>query len=180
MAGNDFEHRSEHSIEFQVLFLQHLLGTDSFTMIPILCGSLMANLPAYNRISYLEKVGPFLAELKRIMIESGEETLLVAGVDLSHIGPKFGHESPAGYMASRVEAHDRALLHALTEADADLFWEESIKVQDQYNVCGFSALACLLEILPVCEGELLDYQMWHEAATRSAVSFSAVAFTETK
>lgn len=177
VAENDFEHRSEHSIEFQVLFLQHLLGTDSFTMLPILCGSLMMNLPSYNQNAYLEKAGPFLEELKRIIREGDEGTLIVAGVDFSHIGLKFGHQNPAEYMASRAEAHDRNLLSALTEADGDLFWEESIKVEDQYNVCGFSALACLLKILPVCKGKVLDYQMWHEAATQSAVSFSAVAFT---
>jgi AmmeMemoRadiSam system protein B len=177
IAENDFEHRSEHSLEFQVLFLQHLLGTDSFTILPILCGSLMANLPSYNRNCYLEKVGPFLKLLKQIILEAEKEILIVAGVDFSHIGLKFGHQRPAEYIASRAEAHDRNLLKALSKLDADLFWEESISVEDQYNVCGFSALACLLEILPLCKGELLDYQTWHEAATQSAVSFSAVAFT---
>jgi len=176
VADNDFEHRSEHSIEFQVLFLQHLLGSDSFTMLPILCGSLVANLPAYNRNTYVEKTTPFLKELKQIVLEAPEETLIVAGVDFSHIGPKFGHGRPAEYIASRAKTHDKSLLDALCAADADLFWEESQKVEDQYNVCGFPALACLLEILPACKGQVLDYQLQHEAATQSAVSFSAVAF----
>ncbi len=176
IAENDFEHRSEHSIEFQLLFLQHLLGTDSFTFLPILCGSLAANLPAYNRKTYLERVSPFLKELKNITHESNEETIVVAGVDFSHIGLKFGHGSPAEYFEGRAEAHDKNLLKALSEEDADLFWEESERAKDQYNVCGFAALACLLEILPPCRGRVLDYHTWHEAATQSAVSFSAVAF----
>lgn len=176
-AANDFEHRSEHSIEFQVLFLQHLLGTDSFTLLPILCGALMTTLAAYDRNTYLEKVKPFLKELKQIILEADKETLIVVGVDFSHVGPKFGHERPAEYIASRAEAHDKSLLNALAESDADLFWEESQKVEDQYNVCGFPALACLLEILPLCKGQVLDYQQRHEAATQSAVSFAAVAFT---
>ena len=177
IADNDFEHRSEHSIEFQVLFLQHLLGADSFTVVPILCGSLMANLPAYNRNTYLEMAAPFLKDLKEIIFEADKETIIVAGVDFSHIGLKFGHERPAEYIESRAEAHDKNLLHAISEADADLFWEESKRVEDQYNVCGFPALACLLEILPLCKGKVLDYQLRHEAATQSAVSFSAVVFT---
>ena len=137
----------------------------------------MANLPFYNRNAYLERVVHFLKELKQIINGAGKETYIVAGVDFSHIGPKFGHEAPAEYIASRAESHDRNLLKALSEMDADLFWEESIKAEDQYNVCGFPALACLLEIIPFCKGEVLDYQMWHEAATKSAVSFSAVLFT---
>jgi AmmeMemoRadiSam system protein B len=177
IADNDFEHRSEHSIEFQVIFLQHLFGTESFTILPILCGPLMTNLPYYNRNAYLEKVGHFLKELKQIIFESEKENIIVAGVDFSHIGLKFGHETPADYIAGQAETHDRNLLKALSDVDADLLWEESLKVEDKYNVCGFSALTCLLEILPLCKGEVLDYQMWHEAATKSAVSFSAVLFT---
>jgi len=70
------------------------------------------------------------------------------------------------------------LLKALTALDADSFWEDSGKVKDQYNVCGFAALACLQEVLPPCKGHLLGYEMWHEEATRSAVSYAAMAFTD--
>ena len=176
IAANDFEHRSEHSLEFQVILLQHLLGTDTFTILPILCGSLMANLPAYDRRAYLEKTTPLLKELKQIISETGKETIIVAGVDFSHIGPKFGHGRPAEYIESQAEAHDKNLLHALSEIDADRFWEETKKVEDQFNVCGFPAMACLLEILPPCKGNVLGYQMRHEQATQSAVSFAAVVF----
>jgi AmmeMemoRadiSam system protein B len=176
IAKNDFAHRAEHSIEFQVLFLQHILPKDSFTIVPVLCGNLQTILSEYSRRAYREKAGAFLEALKDVLKHHGEETLLVAGVDFSHIGPKFGHEMPAQYMKGQSEAHDRALLAALSALDADSFWGESGKVKDQYNVCGFAALACLLEVLPPCKGRLLGYEMWHEEATRSAVGFAAVAF----
>ncbi|MBW1699993.1 MAG: AmmeMemoRadiSam system protein B [Deltaproteobacteria bacterium] len=178
IVAHDFEHRSEHSIEFQILFLQHLLGTETFTAVPILCGSLMANLTDYSRSAYLKKAGLFLNELKNLLQEREEEVLIVVGADFSHIGPKFGHDRPAAYMESTAEAHDKKLLDALCEMDADVFWEESRKVEDRFNVCGFPALACLLEVLPSSKGTVLGYQMRHEAATQSAVSFSAVVFTQ--
>jgi AmmeMemoRadiSam system protein B len=177
IARNDFAHRSEHSIEFQVLFLQHILPKGSFTIVPILCGNLQTTLSDYRRKAYRKKAGVFLQALKNIFEPQGKESLLVAGVDFSHIGPKFGHEMPARSMAAKSEAHDRALLSTLAALDADSFWEESGKVKDQYNVCGFAALACLLEVLPPCKGRLLGYEMWHEEATRSAVSYAAMAFT---
>jgi hypothetical protein len=180
MAKNDFAHRAEHSIEFQVLFLQHILPKGSFKIVPILCGNLQMTLSEYSRRAYREKAGAFLEVLKDILKHQGEETLLVAGVDLSHIGPKFGHEMPAQYLKGQSEDHDRALLKALTALDADSFWEDSGKVKDRYNVCGFAALACLLEVLPPCKGHLLGYEMWHEEATRSAVSYASVAFSEQK
>jgi hypothetical protein len=176
-APNDFSHRSEHSIEFQVLFLQHLLKQNSFTIVPVLCGSLLAGLPEYSRESYRRKAGPFLERVEQILSIKGNEILLVAGVDLSHTGPKFGHDQPARSLQNLSEAHDRILLKNLTSLDADRFWEESRRVKDRYNVCGFAALACLLEVLPDSRGQVLQYEIWHEEATRSAVSFASIVFT---
>jgi hypothetical protein len=85
---------------------------------------------------------------------------------------------PATHIQSQSEIHDRNLLQAVSQGDPEGFWGESIRVQDQFNVCGFSALACLLEVLPPSEGHILKYEIWHEEATRSAVSFAAMAFTQ--
>ncbi len=178
MAKDDFVHRDEHSVEFQILFLQHVLPKDSFRIVPLLCGSPQIALGEYSRRAYREKAGPLLEALQDILAQEGGEVLVVAGVDFSHTGPKFGHELPAHSLQRRSEAHDRALLEALAERNADAFWEESRKVKDQYNVCGFAALACLLEVLPACQGHILGYEIWHEEATRSAVSYAALAFTE--
>jgi AmmeMemoRadiSam system protein B len=178
IAADDFAHKAEHSIEFQVIFLQHVLDARPFRMIPILCGSLPTSLPEYKRAAYLDKAGPFLEAMREVVRDPDEETLVVAGVDFSHIGPKFGHDTPARHLESRSRAHDERLLHCVALRDADGFWDESIRVRDEYNVCGFAALACLLEVLPPGRGELLHYEIWHEEATRSAVSFAAVFFAE--
>jgi AmmeMemoRadiSam system protein B len=178
LAPNDFAHRSEHSIEFQVLFLQHLLEKDSFTIVPIICGSLLSALPEYTRDAYQEKAADFLESLKEIVKDASHGSLLIAGVDLSHIGPKFGHDMPARHLEGQSERHDKALLNALTMLDADKYWEESIRVKDQYNVCGFAAMACMLEVLPHCKGQLLQYHTWHEEATQSAVSFASAVFSK--
>lgn len=175
VSKDDFAHRSEHSIEFQILFLQRLLPVDSFTIVPILCGSVQSSVPEYLRSAYLSRVGPFAGVLRE-SLENPEETLLVAGVDFSHIGPKFGHDRPASQLETDATTHDRSLLESLCRLDAEQFWEESSRVGDRFNVCGFSALALLLEILPPCRGSTLHYEVWHEEATRSAVSFAAAAF----
>lgn len=177
ISENDFGHRAEHSVEFQVIFLQHLLPEDSFTIIPILCGPLMPSLSGYSRSAYMETAGPFLQALSGILSHGDHETLVVAGVDLSHIGPKFGHNMPATHLQSQSEMHDQNLLKAFSNMQTDVFWEESIGVKDQFNVCGFSAMACLMEILPPSRGQILGYEVWHEQPTRSAVSFAAVVFT---
>ncbi len=177
IAADDFVHRSEHSIEFQVLFVQHLLDDRPVAIVPILCGSLQVGIPEYSRQAYRQTAGPFLDTLRALLEEPGEDTLVVAGVDFSHIGPKFGHEMPATAMETQARTHDQSLLEHLRRLDADSFWEESRSVRDRFNVCGYSALACLLEVLPECRGEILHYETWHEAPTRSAVSFASAVFT---
>jgi AmmeMemoRadiSam system protein B len=175
IADNDFTHRSEHSIEFQLLFLRHMLREKIFTIVPILCGFPRECLEEYNRSAYLDRAGGFLEALSRMIRE--DEVILVAGVDLSHIGPKFGHEMPASHMKAESQRHDQNLLEALIQLNAEQFWQESRRVKDYYNVCGFSALACLIETLPPSHGKILDYQIWDEDLTQSAVSFASAVFT---
>jgi AmmeMemoRadiSam system protein B len=177
VAPLDFIHKDEHSIEFQLIFLQHILGAENFKIVPILCGPLRALGDGTGRDIYVEKARPFISRFRDLLEEGKDKTLVVAGIDLSHIGPKFGHEVTAPQIEGQAREHDMALLECFCNMDHEGFWKESIRVQDRYNVCGLSAMACVLEVLPPCKGKVLDYSMWHEDATRSAVSFSAVLFT---
>lgn len=179
LVGHDFDHKTEHSIEFQTIFFHHLLSQHSYSIVPILCGSLQRGLPEYSREAFVNTAGPFLQALKDTLRRPDEQTLVIAGVDFSHIGPKFGHNLPAKEMESEAREHDYKLLNALCQRDARSFWAISAQVNDQYNVCGFSALACLLEILPpACYGKILAYDMWHEEETDSAVGFAASCFSD--
>jgi len=175
LEPSELPHKAEHSIEFQAVFLRHVLGDAPFAMIPVLCGSPVGVLPESSRQAFLDAAGPFLAELKALAREPG--TLLVAGVDFCHIGGKFGHAEPAELLEDAALAHDRALLAALAAGDAEAFWAESTRVADHYNVCGLTALGALAEILPPASMKLLGHDVMREAATLSAVTFAAATFT---
>jgi len=175
VAPDDLAHRREHSLEFQVVFLQRLFGSE-VPLVPILCGSFTAELLRFSRPSEIPGVGDFLQRLRAISAEAGDRVLIVAGVDFSHIGPKFGHRRRADSMLLEAKHHDQALIDACAEGDAEAFWAESKRVKDEYNVCGFSSLACLLEILPGARGVCLGYEVSREEAAQSAVSFAAIKF----
>jgi len=179
ISEHDLAHRTEHSIEFQVVFLQHVLNRPDIKIVPILCGGFSHMLDPFSRPSEMPAVGAFLDAIREALEDTSKKTLLVAGVDLSHIGPKFGHRASSHAMVDESEKHDRALLDALCVPDAEAFWAESKRVEDRYNVCGFPALACMTELLPRARGHVLDYEIWHEEPTRSAVSYAAAAFTST-
>jgi AmmeMemoRadiSam system protein B len=169
VASDDFAHRNEHSIEFQMVFLRFLMDQDT-PVVPVLVGSFVEYVNKVDRPAEIPQVASFLKAVSEMI---NEKTLLVAGVDLSHVGPKFGHPHPASHYEDNFRAHDQALLDAVCAGSVTDFWAEGKRVQDQYHVCGFGALACLLEILPGLNGRVLDYQVWHEDQTRSAVSFAS-------
>lgn len=171
-AADDLAHRAEHSVEIQAAFLQQVLAP-GFSLVPVLLGSAAA-LPEFSRAAFRAAAGPFLAELAALLAEEG--TLAVAGVDLCHIGPKFGHDRIAKDLEQEALAHDMVLLEAAAAGDADAFWAEGARVRDHYHVCGFLALAALLEALPGASGQVLDHYLWHEEPTRSAVSCAGMVF----
>lgn len=193
ISNGDFAHKEEHSIEFQLIFLQHLLEGD-FTIVPILCGPVKLFLEEYSRKAYLKRVRPLIEVLSGLFSE--KRTLIVAGVDLSHIGPKFGHDKPASYIESQAKKHDHDLINAILKMQPEMFWEESRKINDRFNVCGFSAISCFLEVLlrtsvgkvldynacviemlpKTIKAKLLNYHFWHESNTNSAVSFCGIKF----
>lgn len=175
VSPNDIAHRTEHSLEFQLIFLQHLFGSD-FSLVPILCGSFTKELERVSKPSDISEVNNFLEILEYSLEDFRTKTIVVSGVDFSHIGPKFGHAEQASSLGYESEKHDKLLIKALCERDVEAFWAESRRVLDRFNVCGFSTLACLLEILPRSYGHLLDYEIWREEPTQSAVSFAAIAF----
>jgi len=172
----DISHGREHSLEFQIIFLQRLFGS-SFTIVPILCGSFGRDLARVAGPSEIPGAALFLDALRALWEADAADSFLVAAVDFSHIGPKFGHRERASSLLLEARESDRALIDALAAADRRRFWEQVRRTGDRYNVCGFSSLACLLEILPGAEGRLLDYDFWREEATQSAVSYAAMVLS---
>ena len=170
----DISHCREHSLEFQLIFLQRLFGS-SFTIVPILCGSFGRDLARVSGPSEIPDVARFLDALRALWEAGPADALFIAAVDFSHIGPKFGHRERASSLLLEARNHDQALIGALAAADSRAFWEEGRKTGDRYNVCGFSTLASLLDVLPGVKGRLLDYEFWREEATQSAVSYAAIA-----
>jgi AmmeMemoRadiSam system protein B len=176
VSQDDFVHRSEHSLEFQLLFCQHLF-TEPFRIVPVLCGSFQELVAKVERPTEHDDIRAFLTALRDLLTDE-PDTLVIAGVDFSHIGPKFGHELSAAALMPEARSHDSALLDLLCRGDVKGFWQESRRVEDRYHVCGFSVLACLLELFSGLDGHQLDYEFWNEEPTQSAVSFAAVLLTE--
>ncbi len=173
----DYCHAVEHSIEFQVLFLQHICGPQ-VCVLPLLCGSYGRSLMDGCRPEDDPAVAQFLAALREMALREGGRLFWVLGVDMAHIGRRYGHsfaaEARRGAL-KEVEEADLARIARLEAADADGFWEEVRREGDPLHWCGAAPLYTFLRAAPGARGELLRYEQWN-IDEASVVSFAALAF----
>lgn len=177
VCPDDFPHRNEHSIEFPLLFLQRIYPMDRIPILPVLCGPMEDLFGRMRSPIEREGIASFVDTVSAWLSAPPGNRLVVAGVDLSHVGPKFGDSRPGKALEPAVRAYDREMLDALAAGDADAFFRAGARERNRYRICGFSALWTLLAVAPGIHGMVLDYDILHEEPTRSAVSFAAVIFT---
>lgn len=177
LCPDDFAHRNEHSLEFQLLFLQRLFPMEQVPILPVLCGQMEDLFETVRSPLDAPGIAPFVEAVSAWISGPPGRKLVVAGVDLSHVGQKFGDPHSGRSLEADVIAFDREILDALTAGDASAFFLAGARSRNRYRICGFSTLWTLLAVLPGIRGTVLDYAVWHEDPTRSAVSFAAVAFT---
>jgi AmmeMemoRadiSam system protein B len=174
----DYCHAVEHSVEFQVVFLQHLYGPD-VSIVPVLCGAFMSGPSTGRPPESNEQVARFLDTLGDLSAREGRRLFFVLGVDMAHIGRRYGDglRARAGEGALvEVEERDRTRIDRLAAADAEGFWELVHEHgEDDLKWCGSSPLYTFLRAVPGIRGELLRYQQWN-IDDASVVSFGALAF----
>ena len=95
LLASEPAHRAEHSIEFQAVMLQSLLGgRRPFTILPVLASYLNEAVWAGTEPEADSRVPRFLDALRETVAASSRRVCLVAGVDLAHVGPRFGDPDP--------------------------------------------------------------------------------------
>ena len=180
-AGQDLlasepAHRAEHSIEFQAVMLQSLLGgRRPFTILPVLASYLHEAVWAGTEPEADPRVPRFLDALREAVAASSRRVCLVAGVDLAHVGPRFGDPDPNTEASlAIVEREDRAMLESVVAGDARGFFARVAADRDARRICGLSPIYSLLRVLPEAPGRLLEYRQWPDP--EGAVTFCAVSF----
>lgn len=178
LFAEEILHRTEHSLEFQTLFLRFVLGDRPFTVVPVLVSSFHRWVAARQPPPPESDIGRFIAALGEALAAESRKVCLIAGADFAHVGLKFGDREPASpQMLAWVEAEDRKLIAALEKVDAAAFFTEVARDGDRRRICGFSPIYTMLAVLGSGEGKLLRYDHSEEAATGSAVTFAAVAIS---
>ncbi len=151
---DDSAHRSEHSIEVQLPFLQYLYGSE-FKIVPICF--LMQDLSSAREVG--EAVAKVLA---------GKNGVIIASSDMTHYEPQESAEKKDKTVLEAVEAMDEAKLYSVIEAH-------------RVSACGYGPIAALItaaKILGAKEAKLLCYKTSGDVIGdySSVVGYAAVCF----
>jgi AmmeMemoRadiSam system protein B len=172
-----FNHKREHSLEFQAVFVKHLVGRRKVRIIPILCG-----IGESQRTGLCPEDDPrseeFLRAVRDVVEKNADRTVVIAGADLAHVGPRFG--DPAAYdeaQREQLERADRASLDLAREGAHREFFYQVQSDLDTRRVCGLGPIYALLRVLPDgCNGSLAHYEQTIDPQEGSIVSHAALAF----
>jgi MEMO1 family protein len=186
LFADEYLHRGEHSLEFQVVFLKYLaqrraelLGGPErpFEIVPILVSSFHSMVASRTPPETAPSIATFLRAVKNLVEEEKRQVCFVAGVDLAHVGRQFGDREPITEdFLKWVEAEDRRLVERLAALDAPGFFHEIAKDQDKRRICGFSPLYTLIHLLKDSKGQHLKYSQAFTRETGSAVTFTSMIF----
>jgi len=128
-------HRTEHSAENQLPFLQRAMG--SFKMLEVLVGDMAPDQRA------------MLADVLRPLVD--DSTLVVASSDFTHYGPNYGYMGPGGTEIPRdrlpeiIQRLNDMALRKILEVDVP-GWDAYL-AGTQDTICGRAGIGLLLKIL---------------------------------
>ena len=166
VLADEFDHKHEHSVEFQAVFLRYLHDSlygangsgPSFTIVPILCGGFHELMRTGRRPWDDPQVRAFLDELRRIATGDQPRVCVVASADLAHVGARFGQDGQlTPRLLRKLECCDRDMLRHVQRLDANGFYDFIAREDDRRSVCGFASIFTLLATSPARQAQLLRY-----------------------
>lgn len=183
-AVAEYAHKEEHSVEFQAVMLAALLEEKAgreFEMVPVLCGPPDPYFEQKKNPAHANEFVRFADALRNELEKSNRSWCIMASVDLSHVGPKFGHATNiTEKLLLPVERADRKLLTKMEVLDPDAFYFEFTRTEPP-NSRHVDAVMAVLLMLTAGKGifkkaRLLHYDQMLESSTKSAVTYASMAF----
>jgi len=170
--------KAEHSVEFQAVFLDALLhGRRPYKIVPILVSSFAGLVdegasPASNPL-----VSDFLAALEETLDPRRERSCVVAGVDLAHVGLKFGDSfKPDERTLDDLHDADRRSLDYCCDFDAEGFWNDVMADGNARKVCGVAPMYVASRLIRDARGEVVSYGRDYHPDEGFVVTYAGVVF----
>ena len=178
LFADELRHETEHSIEFQLPFLQETVGTrQSISMVPVLSSFPPGCLIDPSLKDVADQIERFVVVLKDAIAASGQRVCFLASANLAHIGLRYGDDkAPTDFSFHRCMQTDLEMLKHVENVDAQGFAEFLLKEQDRRHVLGFSAIYLLLRLIEAEKGEVLRYDREIVDQFNSTITYASAAF----
>jgi MEMO1 family protein len=174
----ELAHKNEHSIEFQLPFLQFVTGQEkSIAIVPVLCSFPPTTFFDPQLRDLRERIEAFLKALQDALAQTGRPACIIAGAELAHIGMRYGDSSPpTDFSFHRCMQQDLTMLKHAEEVDADAFAQFLAKEGDSRRISGFAAIYTLLKLIGGGKGQVLRYDRGITDQFNSTVTYASMAF----
>ena len=161
LSANEFDHRTEHSIELQVQMLQICQPDHAFKIVPIICPDVCGPTGTAPGDGSRPDLGELADALGQLVAEDSARTVLIAGADMSHVGLAFGDEEHATpeFLAD-VERHDRSVLERL-EADDSAGLLSTVRASE--NATRICSIGCMYVVRRALRGRACHLLAYHQA-----------------
>lgn len=179
-----YDHEREHSIELQMMWIQHVFGQDEHGNYPTVFGALIHDPAVNNGQSYDGKgiaLDAFVGALKQAISDLPGRTLVVSSADLSHIGQAFGDQQvlvgdgPEVVEArERVVKHDMSMLELVTKRAPGELVSAMAWQQNPTRWCSTGNIVAALMTVEPSEVELLNYTAAVDQQGTALVSSAAL------
>ena len=174
----DIRHQHEHSIEFQLPWLQHSVGNQkAITIVPVLCSFSPSVLADPQEKTLFDHIDQFLRILKDAITSTGQQACVIAAANLAHIGLRYGDQKPpTDFSFHRCMQADLEMLKKVEELKPEEFAQFILTEGDKRHVFGFSAIFLMLKMIEAEKGEVLRYDRGITDQFNSTVTYASMAF----
>ncbi len=156
-----FVHFKEHSVELQILFLQYFLG-DKYKILTFLVNGSKRDFSKYG--GYFQN-----------LIEE-KKPLFIGGIDLSHIGPRYGDNFPAKEdFMEKIKGEEKNLIEFLLKKDILSFEKFLLEKENYLRICGSGVLRLMFEF-PIKDGLIRFHHTGYMEKIESAVNCISMDF----
>jgi AmmeMemoRadiSam system protein B len=171
----ELAHVHEQAIEFQLPFLQHVVGAKrKFAMVPVLTSFSASSL---RDPGVRADVETFVRALRDALSLLRRPYCVVAGADLAHVGMRYGDAAPpTDFSFHRCMQQDLAMLKHVEERQPEEFVSFIQRENDQRRISGFSPIYTLLRVLDAETGQVLRYDRGITDQYNSTVTYASMAF----
>jgi AmmeMemoRadiSam system protein B len=178
LFDDEKNHQNEHSIEFQLIFLQYLLeGKKDIKIVPVLCSSFHNIVTNGESPLFNSQIVEFIKAVKKAISSTKKKIFMIASADLAHIGHQFGDNFKIDHsIMSWVEKEDLAMLKTLEDFNLNGFYNSVYHDGDKRKICGFPPIFTMLQVMDSGIGKLLKYEKWVDTRGEAAVTFAGMAF----